>query len=146
MRCWNICVRDVWGVSRATHTATVRWLSLPHTSLKEDLLARWVKFYQSLLASGSLEVATIARIAAGDVRSTTGANNRMIVELGLDPRTASPAEVRERLRAAEPVETEEQMARLGLLMELLERRGNEHFEGEEKDEELTALIDFLCTD
>ena len=43
----------------------------------------------------------------------------MIVELGLDPRTASPAEVRERLRAAEPVETEEQMARLGLLMELL---------------------------
>ena len=146
MRCWNICVRDVWGVSRATHTATVRWLSLPHTSLKEDLLARWVKFYQSLLASGSLEVATIARIAAGDVRSTTGANNRMIVELGLDPRTASPAEVRERLRAAKPVETEQQMARLGLLMELLERRGMEYYEGEKEDEELTALIDFLCID
>ena len=76
----------------------------------------------------------------------TGSNNRMIVELGLNPSTALPSEVRERLRAAEPVETEQQMVRLGLLMELLERRGIKHFEGEEKDEELTALIDFLCTD
>ena len=50
------------------------------------------------------------------------------------------------LRAAEPVETEQQMARLGLLMELLEQRGVEYYEGEEKDEELQALIDFLCTD
>ena len=63
----------------------------------------------------------------------------MIVELGLNPSTASPSEVRERLRA-EPVDTEQQMVRLGFLMELLERRGIEHFEGEE----LTALIDFLC--
>ena len=146
MRCWNVCVRDVWGLSRATHTATVRWLSLPHSSLKEDLLARWVKYYQSLLNSDSPEVSTIARIAAGDARTTTGANNKLIVELGLNPRTATPAEVRERLRAAEPVETEQQMARLGLLMELLEQRGVEYYEGEEMDEELQALIDFLCTD
>ena len=65
----------------------------------------------------------------------TGSNNRMIVELGLNPNTASPSEVRERL-----------MVRLGLLMELLEQRGLEYYEGEEKDEELQALIDFLCTD
>ena len=39
-RCWHTCVKDVWGLSRATHTATVRWLATPHTSLREDLLAR----------------------------------------------------------------------------------------------------------
>ena len=89
-------------------------------------------------------MATISRIAAGDVRSTTGSNNRMTIELCLTPSTAMPSEVRERLRAAELVETEQQMVRLGLLMELLERRGIEYYEGEEKDEELTALIDFLC--
>ena len=134
-----------WGVSRATHTATVRWLSTPHTSLKEDLLARWVKYYQSLLNSESLEVSTIARVAAADLRTTTGANNRLIVNQGLSPSTATSAEVREKLREAEPVETEEQMARIGLLMELLERRGIEYYSGEVEDKELTELIDFLCT-
>ena len=143
MRCWNTCVRDAWGVSRATHTATVRWLSSPHSSLREDLLARWVKYYQSLLSSDSPEVATIARIAAADLRTTTGANNRLIVDLGLSPSTATPAEVREKLREAEPTETEEQMVRLGLLMELLERRGMDYYKGEE-DRELNELIDFLC--
>ena len=143
MRCWNTCVRDAWGVSRATHTATVRWLSTPHTSLKEDLLARWVKYYQSLLNSDSPEVSTIARVAAADLRTTTGANNRLIVDLGLSPSTATSAEVREKLREAEPAETEEQMARLGLLMELLERRGIQFYRGEE-DNELNELITFLC--
>ena len=44
-RCWNTCVKSVWGLSRATHTASVRWLASSHTSLREDLLARWTKFY-----------------------------------------------------------------------------------------------------
>jgi hypothetical protein len=35
------------------------------------------------------------------------------------------------------------MARLGLLLELLEHRGMKYYEGEE-DNELTELIDFLC--
>ena len=135
----------MWGLSRATHTATVRWLATPHTSLCEDLLARWVKYYQSLLSSASPEVVTIARIAASDLRTTTGANNDLICQLGLDPATATPGEVREKVRASEPVETEEQLARLGLLTELLERRGDDYYRGEEKDRELSTLIEFLCT-
>ena len=106
-------------------------------------MARWVKYYQSLLNSESPEVSTIARVAAADLRTTTGANNRLIVELGRSPSTATSAEVREKLRGAEPAETEEQMARLGLLMELLERRGIDYYEGEE-DNELNELIDHLC--
>ena len=61
----------------------------------------------------------------------------------LSPSTATSAEVREKLREAEPAETEEQMARLGLLMELLERRGIQYYQGEE-DNELNELTTFLC--
>ena len=144
-RCWNMCVKDVWGVSRATHTATVRWLSSPHTSLREDLLARWVKYFQSCLRSASLEVSTIARIAAGDLRTTTGANNQIIRDLGLDPSSTSPAEVRLKVRESQPEESEEQMAKLGLLLELLERRGEVYSQGEEQDNKMNEIIDFLCT-
>ena len=141
-RCWNTCVKNVWGLSRATHTATVRWLASPHTSLREDLLARWVKFFQSLLSSSSPEVATIARVAAGDLRTTTGAKNYMITKLGLSASTATPAEVREKLRQSEPEESKEEMARLGLL---LEQRGASFYAGEEKDNDLNKIIDYLCT-
>ena len=144
-RCWNTTVKNVWGLSRATHTATVRWLASPHTSLREDLLARWVKFFQSLLNSSSPEVATIARVAAGDLRTTTGSNNYVITQLGLSASTAAAAEVREKLRQIEPEESEEQMARLGLLLELLEQRGVSYYAGEEKDDDVNDIIDFLCT-
>ena len=49
------------------------------------------------------------------------------------------------MREKQPKETEEQMAKLGLLLELLERRGMVYSQGEEQDEELNDLITFLCT-
>ena len=104
-----------------------------------------MKYFQSCVNSRSPEVCTIARIAAGDLRTTTGSNNRLISDLGLDPYTATSAEVRDKIKESEPQETEEQMARLGLLLELLQRRGEDYYEGEEKDGEINELIDFLCT-
>ena len=144
-RCWNTCVKSVWGLSRATHTASVRWLASSHTSLREDLLARWTKFYQSLLSSSLPEVATIARVAAGDLRTTTDSNNYVITQLGMSASSAMAAEVREKLRQSEPNESEEQMARLGLLLELLEQRSVSYYAGEEKDDDVNNIIDFLCT-
>ena len=52
-------------------------------------------------------------IAASDLQTTTGANNDLIRQLGLDPATATPSEAK--VQAAEPMETEEQLARLDLL-------------------------------
>ena len=84
-----------------------------------------------------------ARVAAADLRTTTGANNPLFRDLGLSPSTATSAKVREKLREPEPAKTEEQMARLGQMMELLERRGIRYYQGEE-DNELNELITFLC--
>ena len=47
MNCWFTTVKDVWGVTRATHTATARWLACDNSSFQEDLLARWAKYFQS---------------------------------------------------------------------------------------------------
>ena len=92
-------------MSRAMNTATAGWLACGKSSFKEDLLAQWVKYFQSMLSSTSPEVTTIARVAALDLRTTTGSNSSMIRVLGLDPFTAKPRVVRQKLREQEPVET-----------------------------------------
>ena len=81
-------------------------------------------------------------MAAGDLRTTTGGNNYLIAKLGLSANTAMPAEVREKMKESKPNESEEQMARLGLL---LEQRGVKYYAGE-KDDDLDVIINFLCTD
>ena len=58
----------------------------------------------------------------------------MLTNLGLDPFTVKPKEVRQKLKEEEPVETEEQMARLGLLLELLEQRGENYYQVEEEED------------
>ena len=49
------------------------------------------------------------------------------------------------MRAKQPEESEEQMAKLGLLLELLKRRGEVYSQGGEQDNEINQIIDFLCT-
>ena len=72
-------------------------------------------------------------------RPTTGANNKLIRDLGLDPSSATPAEVRLKMREKQPEESEEQMAKLGLLLELLKRRGEVYSQGGEQDNEINQI-------
>ena len=60
-------------------------------------------------------------------------------------RVPSSTKVRDKLRKAEPAEEEEQMTRLGLIMELLKvkRRGIDFYRGE-KDNEQKELITIVC--
>ena len=123
MNCWGVTVKDVWDVPRATHRVYARWLAGQHSSFREDLLSRWVKFYQSLLTGPSLEVAVIARVAAEDLRSNTGANNRLILkETGLNARTATSTQVRQELKKREEPMTEEEEVDALELTRLLEER------------------------
>ena len=55
-------------------------------SLEASLLARFHGFFRSLLASPSYEVATVAILAARDIRSTLGSNlTHLRNKTGLDP-------------------------------------------------------------
>ena len=146
MNCWGVTVKDVWGVPRATHRVYARWLSGHHTSFKEDLLSRWVKYYQSLLSSHSPEVAVIARVAARDLRSTTGANNRLIANAtGLDAATATSQQVRSELRRREEAMTEGEEAVALELSSLLEDRHRMKLE-DLNTTTITLRIDNLCKD
>ena len=123
MNCWGVTVKDVWDVPRSTHRVYARWLSGQNSSFREDLLSRWVKFYQSCLTGPSPEVAVIARVAAKDVRSCTGSNIRLILTAtGLDARTATSLQVRHELQQREDNMSEEEQAVALELTHLLEER------------------------
>jgi hypothetical protein len=86
------------------------------------LLTRWPKFYRSLLTGPSAEVAAVAQLAAADARSTTAANNRIIMRLtGKHAIIATAAEVRRAVRAEEAI-TEPELAIAQELEKALEDR------------------------
>ena len=88
-----------------------RWLSAGHTSLREDLVARWPKFFRSLLTGPSPEVAVVARLAAADARSTTAANNRCILNYaGVSVWEATAAQVQTGMRQQEIPMSEAEMS------------------------------------
>ena len=146
MNCWGITVKDVWDVPRATHCIYARWLSGKHCSFREDLLSRWVKFYQSCRTGLSPEVAVIGRVAAADVRSNTGANNRLILNTtGLSARTATSQQVRQVLQDREDKMNEEQQAVALDITHLLGER--DRLKEQDLDTQLiTQQISHLCKD
>ena len=112
-------VNKLWGLSTATPRAPVRWLASPHTSLRGELLARWVKFFQSLRSSSSPGVATLARVSARELRTTSDGNNYLITNLSLTASTATSGEVWEKILKNKPKEITEHIVMLGLLLQEL---------------------------
>ena len=111
-------------------------------STRRQVLSRYVKFFRGLLSSRSKEVALVASVVSRDVRSTTGRNLWLIQEeTELNPFTARPAEVRDRLKlAAVP---EQDTWRLGLLETYLSKRRTLETNLEDT-EQITGMIDSLC--
>ena len=145
MNCWAKTVKDVWGIPRATHSVYARWLSSGHSSIREDLLSRWPKFFRSLLSGPSPEAATLARVAAADGRSTTAANNALLLAAtGLSAWTATAAEVRSELQRREEAMTPEQLSTADYLLELLQTRAELSLQCEDITG-ISAHIDFLVT-
>ena len=138
MNCWGISVKNVWRVPQETHRVFARFLGSGFTTIREDLLSRWVKFYQSLLSGPSPEV------AAADQRTTTAENNRLVYSLtGLDARVATAAEVRTELRRRDPDMTEDEEKTAGLLCQALQARNCIWMEGLDTTG-ITTQIDNLC--
>ena len=139
-KCWSTAVKDVWGLPRSTHTVYTRWLSCGHTSLQEDLAARWPKFFRSLLAGPSPEAAVVARLAAADARSTTARNNKYICDItGFSAWSATTAQVREGLRQQEAVMTAAEQETAAWLTSALEDRARLHYAGQDTTQLSTRI-------
>ena len=68
-------------------------------------MTRYAGFFRSLVKSPSYEVSVMAGIVGQDIRSTTGKNLKLIMELtGLDPRAYGSVRLKEALINAEMVE------------------------------------------
>ena len=132
-------------VPRQTHTYFVdHLLSCNHTSVRTDILTRYVKFVKGLQASPSMEVAVMCGVVSGDVRSTTGCNlNEIGWEVGLNPQSISLGRVKEVLGERLSPIAEVEKWRVGYLGKLLQVRGEALYEGGETIQ-LTSLIDSLC--
>ena len=79
---WNTSVKLAWGCPQQTRTYFLQQiLCCGHTSARTDLISRFVKFFQSLLASASYEVRLLSRFLARDVKSTIGGNLLFVREL-----------------------------------------------------------------
>ena len=142
---WRTCVKLAWQVPRQTHTYFVdHLLSCDHTSVKVDIMSRFVKFVMGLRASPSVEVAVLCGVVAGDVRTVTGSNlNMLFWETGLSPLGCSVGKVKTALSMTLAPIPEIENWRVAYLGKLLKARGEAFYLGEETGQ-VTALIDCLC--
>ena len=143
---WRTCVKLAWQVPRASHSYFVDYLLASDlTSVRIDILSRYIKFMAGLHSSPSMEVSVMSRVAAGDVRTTTGLNLRLIkLETGIDPLSSSAPRVKAALVVNRAPIPDSDRWRLRYLAKLLEARGEAHFLGKDTDN-LTVLVDSLCT-
>ena len=142
---WNVCVKLAWQVPRAAHTYFVDdLLSCGHSSVREDILARYVKFFLSLRSSPSTEVAVMCGVVSRDVRTTTGSNLALLKqETGCLPMEISSKKVKEVMCERRATVPEVDRWRLVYLAKLLEKRGEQYYQGADTDD-LTTLIESLC--
>ena len=143
-KAWNTCVKLIWDVPRSTYTYIVEnTLAAGFDSLRNQVYARYVTYFQKLFQSSSKEVRHLVRIVARDARSVTWKNVSLIKEVsGLSPWDYSKWRIKEKLpRATVPANNE---WRLGLLQKLLEMRRQQEFTVEDTDR-ATQMIDSLCT-
>ena len=146
---WNTCIKLAWGVSRATHTYFLDYLSGGLISVRKDILSRYAGFYRKLLLSPCKEVNILARVVAKDIRSTTAKNIRLLDrETGGLTWQASAWKIREEIDSREVKVPDEDKWRLPYLGKLLEERDKLIYQGEEDSQEVVrvqGLLDSLCT-
>ena len=142
---WYTCIKLAWQVPHATHTYFVeRLLSCGISSIRDDLLARYVTFLQSLRRSPSREVSVLVHIVGKDIRATTGNNIHLVRDLsGLDPWCSSSSLVKKVMAEKLKPIPEQDLWRIDYLAKLLDKRGEDHHLMLDTTD-TTELIDSLC--
>ena len=143
-RAWNTAVKLTHGVPRSTFTYLVEgFLAGQETSLRNQVLARYPSFFQSLLQSPSPEVRVLCQVAAADPSSTTRENLEYVTQIcGVNPRQYGAACVAASLPTSQV--PEEQQWRLGLLTSLLSLR-REKYLSQEDSSRVEAMLASLCS-
>ena len=117
-------------------------------SVRADVVSRYAGFFKSLLSSPCNEVGVLARVVAGDVRSTTAKNLRLLDEERDGVGLLVPTwKIREKLMERKPVIPVADAWRVRYLGKLLEERDKLVYEGQEQGScvaELQELINSLC--
>ena len=143
-KAWNTCVKLTWNVPRSTFTYIVEnTLAARSNSLRNQVYARYVTFFQNLFQSASKEVRHLVRVVARDSRSVTCKNVSLLKSVsGLSPWDFAKWRIKERLPvAAIPANNE---WRLSLLKKLLDIRRQQELQAE-NTLKTTQMIDSLCS-
>ena len=139
---WNTFVKLVWNVPRSTHTDIVEGLlAKDFVTCRNQILSRYCKFYQSLLASPSREIRILASIVTHDLESTTKKNIDHITSLSGG---FSPIEYgKERIQTQLPVKSVAAW-KSGMLKSMLDQRRVLWDEAKETAQ-IQGWIDSLCS-
>ena len=144
-KCWNTCVKLVYGVPRSTFTYLVEgYFAQSYASLRNQVLSRYPGFYRNLLRSPSKEVRMLAKMVSNDPRSPTCTNLRYMREITSLEQAESFSSWR--IREALPVQNvpDRETWRLGLLHSLMEVR-SENSRNVKDTKRICAMIDSLCS-
>ena len=143
-KAWNTCVKLVHDVPRSTFTYLVEgYLAKDFVPLRNQILARYPAFFQSLLNCPSKEIRLLAHIVSRDPMSTTYRNLCLVREVsGLDPWDFSSQRIKMKL----PVKTvpEDQRWRIGLLSNLKKMKEERKLNAEDSTR-ICAMLDSLCS-
>ena len=143
-RSWNTSVKTAWGLPRSTHTFIVEnFLAREFSTVKQQLVGRYVNFFRGLLLSMSPKVKVLPHIVGRCARSNTGKNLMQIErETSLDPWVTASWKIVAAVPRSEVPDQEKW--RLAYLMKLIAAR--QQMESSCEDTcEINALIESLCS-
>ena len=141
---WSTCVKLAWDIPRSTHTYIVEdVLAKDFFTVKQQLVGRFVDFFQKLLKSPSSEIRVVANMAGRCPQSTTGGNlHKIQLETGLDPWQVSGWKFKESIGRSRV--TRQDAFRVQYLRKLLDARTEIRSRAEDS-QEVDVLINSLCS-
>ena len=144
-RCWNTCVKLIYEIPRNTYTYLIEgFFASNQSSLRNQVLARYPKFYRNLLNSPSREVRFLSRIVKCDPRSTSCKNLQYLREVTKlsNPEQYGASRIKMEIHSKDVPENERW--RLGLLDSLFKVK-LEKFLRVEDTRQVCAMIESLCS-
>ena len=97
-RTWPTCVKLAWNLPRATNSYFVdNLLAVPFSTLRNQIMSRYVKFFKNLVSSKNDDVRLLAELVGKDATSITGSNISKLWQE--NPWIATPSEVRSKIES-----------------------------------------------